>query len=407
MRAVRVSLLVAAVLLASCSSHRHAVQRPWDLAYPPESEPAPDTIFHIPTGLEVSIDGMLDMLSGARLVCVGETHDSVHAHRVELLVIRELFRRFPGKVAVGMEMFRETQQEALDRWTRGELSEVQFLKESKWYGNWGSDFRYYREILEFARDNRIDVIALNPSKELQEAVSRGGIDNVAGELRERLPEMGPPDPYQKASIQGVFGGHLPTEGMFESFFRVQMLWEESMAERIVGYYRSDRGRDKKMVTITGGWHVRHGFGVPKKVLRRMPMPYAIVLPEEISVPEEKKDQVMEVELPEIPLLPGDFAWMVTYEDLAERLRLGVRLEEKDGTLRVEAVDEGSPAAKAGVTPGSEIVSFDGEPVSDLTDLYYHLERKKEGDSGTLTVRRDGAEEKLAVDFFRYTRKKPH
>lgn len=194
---------------------------------------------------------------------------------MELLILRELYRRYPGKVAIGMEMFREPDQEILDRWTKGELPELEFLKAT-------------------------------------------------------LPEVGLPDPYQRAAMKAVYGAHLPSEGMFEAFFRVQLLWEETMAVRVVDY------------------------------LRRMPMPYAIVLPEEINIPEEKKDQMMNVDLPQIPLLPADFVWWVPYEGLeGKRVAMGVRLVEKDNEVLVEGVMQGSPAEKAGILTGDRIFSFDG------------------------------------------------
>jgi uncharacterized iron-regulated protein len=379
-----------------------------EMPYPLNGKPQADKIYHLPTGLPMSPGGMMDMISGARLVCVGETHDNIYAHRVELTVIRELFRRFPGRIAIGMEMFRKPQQDALDRWTRGELTELAFLKASKWYDNWGSDFGYYREILLFAKENRIDVVALNPSEELQEEVSRAGLDNVSEELRSKLPEIGEADPYQRAAMEAVYGSHLPTRGMFDSFFRVQMLWEETMAESIVDYWKSPRGKGKKMVTITGEWHVRYGFGLPKKVIRRMPVPYVIVLPEEIEIPEEKRDQQMDVDLPAIPLLPSDFVWYVPYEDLeGKRVRMGVRLSGKDDAPVIQSVAEGSPAEKAGLRPGDVIVSFDRQPVQDTTDILYLVGRKREGDKAALVLRRDGAETTAEITFFRMPKRKAH
>lgn len=407
-RRMRHFVLLGAFLLAGCAGLRPDYRSGEEMPYPLKENPKAEEIVHLPTGLKVSLDGLMDMISGATLVCVGETHDNIHAHRVELIIIREMFRRFPGGVAIGMEMFREPQQEVLDRWTKGELSEIEFLKAAKWYGNWGSDFGYYRDILEFAKENGIDVVALNPSKEIQEEVSRGGLDNVSSDLRARLPEIGEADPYQRAAMKAVYGSHLPTEGMFDSFFRVQMLWEETMAERIVGYLESPRGEGKKMVTITGGWHVRYGFGLPKKVVRRLPLPYVIVHPVEIEIPEEKKDQMMEVDLPEIPLLPFDFAWYVPYEDLeGTRVRMGVLLSEKDGRVSVRSVEEGSPADRAGVRPGDAFVSFDGKPVEDMTDIFYRMGKKKEGDAASLILLRDGAETAVEVTFFRMPKKKAH
>jgi uncharacterized iron-regulated protein len=340
-----------------------------------------------------------------RIVYVGETHDNIHAHRVELAVIRELARRFPGKVAVGMEMVREPQQPALDRWTRGELTEIEFLKLSGWYDTWGSDYGYYREILDFARQSGIDVVALNPPKKLQEEVSKAGLDKLPEELRAQLPEMGPPDPYQRESLKAVFGAHKATEGMVDSFLRIQALWEETMATRIVSYLESGRGEGKRMVVLSGGWHVRYGFGIPKKVLRRLPLPSAILSPEELSIPEEKKDQMMDVDLPEIPLLAADFFWMVPYEGLEKnRVLLGVRLSMKDGRVMIDAVDEDFPAAKVGIPAGSEILSLDGQPVADITDVQVRIRAKRPGDQVTVVARSEGVERTFVFYLFRVTPK---
>jgi uncharacterized iron-regulated protein len=408
---VRLVCLFAAAgafLFAGCASSRSAHVPGGDLPYPFKERPKAEVIVHLPTGLALSFQGMMDMISGARLICVGETHDNLHAHRVELLILRELSRRYPGKIAVGMEMFREPDQETLDRWTKGELTEVEFLKATKWYENWGSDFGYYRDILAFARENRIDVIALNPSRELQQEVRDSGLDNIPVGLKAKLPEIGDPDPYQRAAMKAVYGGHLPSEGTFDAFFRVQLLWEETMAVRVVDYLRSPRGEGKKMVTFTGGWHVRYGFGIPKKVVRRMPVPYAIVLPEEISIPEEKKDQVMDIDLPKIPLMPADFVWWVPYEGLeGKRMVMGVRIAGKDNEVLVEGVTPGSPAEKAGILPGDRILSFDGQPVSEVSDVFLRVREKKEGDEGDVAVRRDSVERSLRVKFFPLPGKKPH
>jgi uncharacterized iron-regulated protein len=351
---------------------------------------------------------MMDMIAGARLVCIGETHDNLHAHRVELMILRELFRRYPGKIAVGMEMFREPDQEVLDRWTRGELPEFEFLKAVKWYENWGSDFGYYRDILRFARENRIDVVALNPSRELQSEVRRYGLDNVPASLKAKLPDISPPDPYQRAAMKAVYGAHLRSEGAFDAFFRVQLLWEETMAARVVDYLRSPRGEGKKMVTLTGGWHARYGFGIPKKAVRRLPMPYAIVMPDEISIPEEKKDQMMDIDLPRIPLPPADFVWWVPYEGLeGKRAVMGVLLAGKDNEVLVEGVTPGSPAEKAGIRKGDRILSIDGGRVEDAADVFLLVRRKTQGEESSVVVRRDGVEHALRVVYVPVHGKKPH
>jgi len=381
------------------------------MPYPPSAPPKVEEILHLPTGLRLSIDGMIEMLSGARLVCVGETHDNLNDQRVELTVVRELHRRFPGEVAVGMEMFRETQQPVLDQWVKGELTELEFLKASKWYETWGFDFGAYRDLLLFAKENRIDVVALNPPKDLQQVVRRTGLDNVPEDLRRVLPEIGETDPWQRAVLRGVFGGHAGHGGgdaSFDSFLRVQLLWEETMAKKVVDYLKSPRGERKRMVTITGGWHVKYGFGLPKKVIRRMPIPYAILLSEEISTPEQKEGRLMRVELPEVPLLPAHFVWYVPYNSIEEkRVRMGIRMEEKGGHLHVGSVAPGSPAEVAGIAKGDELLALDGQPVKETVDVLFRVGEKRDGDTARVTVRRGGEEKILDLTFFRMPKPKAH
>ncbi|MBE0606978.1 MAG: ChaN family lipoprotein [Deltaproteobacteria bacterium] len=399
------------VLLAGCAANRAASTGTAEMPYPPSAPPKVEEIFHLPTGLRLSVDEMIEMLSGVRLVCVGETHDNLNDQRVELTVVRELHRRFPGKVAVGMEMFREPQQAVLDQWVKGELTELEFLKASKWYETWGFDFGAYRDLLLFARENRIDVIALNPPKELQDAVRRTGLDSVPEDLRRELPEIGETDPWQRAVLRGVFGGHAGHgggEASFDAFLRVQLLWEETMARKVVDYLKSPRGEGKRMVTITGGWHVQYGFGLPKKVIRRMQMPYAILLPEEISTPEQQEGRMMRVDLPEVPLLPAHFLWYVPFNGIEEkRVRMGIRMEEKEGRLLVESVAKGSPATIAGIAKGDELLALDGQPVKETVDVLFRVGEKRDGDTARVTVRRGGEEKTLDLTFFKMPKPKSH
>jgi uncharacterized iron-regulated protein len=395
--------LAVGLVLAGCAGGRTILLGDDGIPYPP-AKAENEEIYHVPTGVKLDREKLLEMVAGARIVYVGEMHNNVNAHRVQLEIIKGLNSRFPGQVAIGMEMFREGQQEALDRWTAGELSEPAFLKESRWFHNWSSDFGYYRDILTYAREQRLDVVALKPSDKLQEAVRMTGLDNLTPEVREKLPEIDASDHYARASTHALYQGHIPSERMFDSFYQVQVLWEETMAQRIVEYLSGPKGNGKRLVVLTGGWHVAYGYGVPKKVLRRLALPYAIVLPEETSIPPEKQEQLaMEVNLPYVPLLRGDFIWYVPYEDLEGKgMKLGILMNSKGGKITVERVEEGSPAAKAGVLAGDQIISLDGEAIGDGIDLRLAVQAKRDGDNGLLAVSRDGAKVEIPVVFFPMT-----
>jgi uncharacterized iron-regulated protein len=396
---------VAAVffLVGNIAAHPHPIALDTDLMpYPFWTAPQSDDIYHVPTGTRLSFDGMMDVLSGGRVIYVGETHNNIHSHRMQLEIIRDLSRRYPGRIAVGMEMFREPQQESLDLWTAGKLSEPAFLKESKWFENWSSDFGYYREIMDFARDSGIDVVALNPPIELQRAYGMSPAEDMDPLLTADLPSIDSSDPYHRAMVAAYYGSHQGGEGMEAAFLRVQLLWEEHMAERITEYLGSPRGEGKIMVVLAGGTHVQYGFGIPKKVLRRMPLPYYVVLPANISSPEEEPEGehlYVDVEIPEIPLLSGDFIWAVPYDLLEEsRVLMGIRMKSHEDGVVIDEVLENSPASAAGLLPGDRLVALDDLTIEGMADVRLVLGSKQVGDSVSVVVLRGTEELRLSASF---------
>ncbi|UCD72025.1 MAG: ChaN family lipoprotein, partial [Syntrophobacterales bacterium] len=193
-------------------------------------------IFHVPTGIKVTKAQLLDIISGSRIIYVGETHDNVYAHYVQLEIIRGLAERFPGQVAVGMEVFQRPYQEVMDRWSRGELSERDFLKQSQWYSSWGMDYGYYRAILEYIQERHIPLLALNAPAELIEEVREHGLDGLSKPWRIQLPHMDLSDPHHRRLVEAFYKAHPPTSAKsFETFYQVFVLWDETMAETVANY----------------------------------------------------------------------------------------------------------------------------------------------------------------------------
>jgi hypothetical protein len=260
------------------------------------------------------------------------------------------------------------------------------------------DFAYYADLLHYAREMKIPVVGINVSKELRQEVGMHDLDELDEETRMQLPDMDFNDPYQKAMVESIFAGHGPGSKMFEAFLRVQTLWDESMAESIVRHM-ADKGQEHRMVVLAGGYHVRHGFGIPRRVYRRMPTSYVLVGSLELVVPEELQDKLMDVEMPTFPMVPYDYLAYTEYEKLpGERVKLGVRMREEDGKVTVEAVVPDSAAEIAGVTEGDIIVALDDTPIEENFDLIYAVNSHYSGDRSKLTVERDGERLELDVTF---------
>ncbi len=348
-------------------------------------------IVHVPTGVAVSKERLIELLTPARIVYVGEVHDNLEDHRVQLEILKALNEKFPGKVAAGMEMFRRPSQPQLNQWLEGALSDKDFRK--LWIENWGMEMGYYQELLNFIKENKIPLIALNASQEWEAKVGMKGINGLSFEEQKELPEIDRSDRYHRQALQAIFKGHGPMgqqggEG-FTSFYDTMLLWDETMAESIARYLSSPEGSDKKMVVFAGGFHVGYGFGIPRRAFRRLPEPYQIVIPNTQDVPEAKRFQV-ELKLPDFPLHLANFIWGVGYREFeSKKVRLGVQIEPFQAGVRITEVSPNSTAEAAGIQKGDIVVSFDGEEMHEPFDLTYAVGQKSPGDRVKMKLIRDG------------------
>jgi uncharacterized iron-regulated protein len=400
---VRLTTILCLALLVGCSHGQGGKQLIGDPEnpYPLASKPKIGDIVHLPTGILVSQEQMLAAAGDARIVYVGETHDNPASHRLQLQVLKALADRHPGRVALGMEMFTRSQQPALDRWVAGELDEKSFLKESKWFDSWKMDYAYYRDLLNFARERQIPVIALNAEKSLVAKVRRTPPDQLDAADRERLPEMDLTDSYQRALATAIFGDQSHGGMAIDAFVRGQTLWDEIMAESAARYLASPAGADKHLMVVAGGYHVSYGFGIPRRLFRRFPSSYVILGGREIDIPADKQDRLMDVELPKFPMVPFDFLTFYSYEGLPDKgVKLGVMFEpapERQGLL-VKNVAPGSAAEHAGLKAGDLLLHFDGAPLAESFDLIYAVRQKRQGDRAALSLERDGRTLEIEVVF---------
>ena len=389
------------LLLAACApAGPQLIGNPQN-PYPLTSSPKVGEFVHLPTGIPVTFDQLLNVAADARIVYFGETHDNPASHHLEVELLDGLDRRHPGQMVLGLEMFSRTQQPVLDRWVAGELTEKEFLKQSHWFSHWNMNFAYYRDLLNLARERRIPVIALNAEKSLVRDITVKSPAQLTPEQQAQLPEMDFKDPYQRAQTLAILGDHSHGKLGAEGFLRAQTLWDETMAESVARYLDSPAGENRRLLVCAGGNHVRYGFGIPRRVFRRLPLSYTIIGGREIEIPKSKQDRLMDVQLPEFPMVPYDFLAYLEYADLpSPPVKLGVMFEAaKAGPgLVVKQVVPDSNAARAGLQDGDILLQLDGADLDSSFDLIYAIEQKHPGDAGHLRLRRQGKELELDLTF---------
>lgn len=77
-------------------------------------------------------------------------------------------------------------------------------------------------------------------------------------------------------------------------------------------------------------------------------------------------------------------------------RIGAELSAQDSPVIIARPLPLSPAEQAGLLPGDQVLAVDGQPVADKTSFVAAISSTPGGSRRTLTIRRDGSEQELAV-----------
>jgi uncharacterized iron-regulated protein len=211
----------------------------------------------------IPVEAMLGELRDARVVFIGELHDTPSHHRLQLEVIKAKLAA-GRRVAIGMEMFETESQPALDDWSAGKLPESSFKRLYEWSWRnmpWG----LYRDILIFARDHKLPVLALNAPRSLVQQVSHQGLASLSEQELGKLPpdvatEIG--DDYFQL-IASQYPGHGTGGNSFRFICEAQMLRNRVMARTIADYVRLNP--ETAVIVIAGGGHARRQGGVPAEL----------------------------------------------------------------------------------------------------------------------------------------------
>src|SRR5216684_5405054 len=231
-----------------------------------------------------------DLVAKTAVVLLGESHTDVDHHHWELQTLAALHGR-GGNVVIGFEAFPRRLQSVLDDWIGGKLTDEAFLKASEWRQVWGYDAALYMPLFQFARLNRIPMIALNVERKLVSQVGRQGWASVPSSEREGLSNPAPASPAYQRELARVYamkkmmppgadpasiprGTQMPEpdetaladvieQPDFQRFVEAQLTWDRAMAEALAGAKR--KFSNATIVGVLGSGHVAEGHGVPHQL----------------------------------------------------------------------------------------------------------------------------------------------
>jgi uncharacterized iron-regulated protein len=234
-----------------------------------------DRIFRASDGKTITFETMIEDLKNAKVIFVGETHNSKRDHEFQLAVIRALHRSGVPP-AIGLEMFRAESQDVLDQWVGGRLELREFLK--VYYDNWGIAWPLYRDIFQYSRDNKIPLIGLNVPAGITRKVSREGFSSLTQEELKKLPpgiSCNVDDKYMDF-IRRAYAVHSGREKSFVNFCEAQMVWDKAMAWNLTRFQK--KSPERVTVVLAG---VGHSWkrGIPGQMEELPERDYRVILPE--------------------------------------------------------------------------------------------------------------------------------
>lgn len=216
---------------------------------------------------------ILQQLVKAKVVYLGETHDSAADHQAQLNIVREMQRQ-NRKIAIAMEMFQRPFQSAIDNYLAGKLTEEQLVEQTEYDRRWRFRWEYYAPFLRFAKENKLPVLALNTPSEVTRKVASQGLESLTAEDKKYIPpisEIRTDNAEYRQMLLEVFQQHQKAaqgnSTAFERFLQAQVLWDETMAEKIAQFVKANP--DYQVVVLAGKGHIMFGYGIPSRVERRL------------------------------------------------------------------------------------------------------------------------------------------
>ena len=236
----------------------------------------PGQIVDLASGKVIGFEELIARISPKDLIFVGEAHDNPDHHLIQIQVLQAVADR-SSSLTMAMEFFQEPQQPIIDRYVQGEITEKEFLEAVDWKKTWGFDYHLYRPLMQFARERKYRVLALNAPNSLVRKVAKTGLQSLDPSEREQLPkEIDLTQDRHRSFLKEIYKEHSPRDlKNFDYFYEAQCVWEETMASNLAEHLAAGKG---KLIAFTGNGHIVNKFGIPDRTVRRVPASMATVMP---------------------------------------------------------------------------------------------------------------------------------
>lgn len=231
------------------------------------------------SGEPAAMDDILAAAARSDVLFLGELHDDAVGHAFQFEVFQRAVNEIGAKrpVTLSLEMFERDVQIVLDEYLRGQITEDHFLRSSRPWGNYKTD---YRPLVELAKESKLPVIAANAPRRYVNMVSRSGrgaLNTLSPEAKSWLAPL----PYAEASeayskkFKALMGSSMEARIGLDNILSSQSLWDATMA-----YWISEglKAQEKGLIVhLNGGFHTEQRLGTVEHLSQYRPDARATVV----------------------------------------------------------------------------------------------------------------------------------
>ncbi len=222
-------------------------------------------IYDTRTRQVTTIDKIVTDMAGADVLFFGEDHNDSAGHYLENRIFRALHARYGDQIVLSMEMFETDNQLGLNEYLAGFINEDRFARDVRLWNN----YKDYRPMVEYAKQNKIPVIAANPPRRYVNLVTRRGmraLDSLSKDAKRFLPPL----PYDTLSgryrekFMDIMKGSPGSTS--QNIYYSQSLWDAGMAYSIYNFLKENKR--KKVFHCVGGFHTEEKLGTAAQLQMR-------------------------------------------------------------------------------------------------------------------------------------------
>lgn len=224
----------------------------------------PAYLIYSKNGNVVSYQSLKVQSKNSDLIFFGELHNNAIAHWLQIEMLNDLSDDTSKATSVGMEMFEADQQLLIDEYFDEKISQSSFESEARLWNNYSTD---YKPVLEFARENGLNLIATNIPRRYASSVYRNGLE-VLDDLTDEAKQWMMPLPVE---VDTELPGYQRMLEMAQGHGGMNIIYSQAIKDATMAHFLlQNLGENGRIFHLNGSYHSNNYEGIVWYVKRDRP-----------------------------------------------------------------------------------------------------------------------------------------